>query len=425
MTTLHEPHFLLVGNGPYANRGCEAIVRGTLEILRREFGQDVRATVASFQHKSLVDCQAANETDPAISHVALERSLDRWSRRWWHYQLLRVSRPQADLQHRMLDPHLSSACAALEVGGDNYTLDYGLPQEKGLPIRWMNLDRYVWRAGLPVVLWGASVGPFDAAAPDQQRTMFQHLARMRGILVRETMSQSYLSCNSVPNVHLVADPAFVMKPRKPSAEALGFSLPEAPIGLNFSPIMARYVTNGDRARWIQICSQIVEGMRKLSRRDILLIPHVTSNAPMADDAVLLSAVAERAADGRGRVLCVPGTLAAAEYKWLISQCHVFAAARTHATIAAFSTGVPTLSLAYSAKAYGINRDLFGSEDYCVGAAEMATPANVVNRLKRILAEAEGIRTHLLEVLPGVVDRAFSAGALLRQIVGDLSLREAA
>ena len=115
MNTLRLPHFLLVGNGPYANRGCEAIVRGTLGILRREFGPDIRATVASFQHKSLVDRQAANETDPAITHVALERSLDRWSRRWWHYQLLRVSRPRADLQHRMLDPHLPTACAALRL----------------------------------------------------------------------------------------------------------------------------------------------------------------------------------------------------------------------------------------------------------------------------------------------------------------------
>ena len=425
MNTAHFPHVLLVGNGPYANRGCEAIVRGTMEILRREFGAGTRATVASFQHKSLVDRQAANETDPGITHVALERSLDRWSARWWQYQALRLSRPLADLEHRMLDPHLPTACAVLEVGGDNYTLDYGSPQEVGLPQRWMALDCYVWRAGLPVVLWGASVGPFDAAAPVQQRAMFQHLARMRGILVRETTSHSYLSRNSVPNVHLVADPAFVMKPRKPAADALGFSLPEAPIGLNFSPLMARYVTNGDRARWIQICGEIVAGVRRLSRRDILLIPHVTSNAPMADDAVLLAAVAERAAAGPGQVLCVPGTLAAAEYKWLISQCHVFAAARTHATIAAFSTGVPTVSLAYSAKARGLNQDLFGSQDYCLGAAEMAAPENAVNRVKRVLAEADAIRTRLRQTLPGMIDRAFSAGPLLRQLIGDVALQEAA
>ena len=135
-----------------------------------------------------------------------------------------------------------------------------------------------------MILWGASVGPFDAATPAQQRTMFQHLARMRGILVRETTSQGYLTRNCAPNVHLVADPAFVMKPRQPAAMALGFPLPEAPIGLNFSPLMAKYVTNGDRARWIQICAQIVVGVRCLTKRNVLLIPHVTSNVPGADDS---------------------------------------------------------------------------------------------------------------------------------------------
>jgi polysaccharide pyruvyl transferase WcaK-like protein len=425
MTTTTFPRFLLVGNGPYANRGCEAIVRGTMEILRREFGPDIRATVASFQHKSLVDRQAAGETDPAITHVALERSLDRWSGRWWHYQMLRCSNPFADLQHCMLGSHLPNACAVLQVGGDNYTLDYGTPSEKGLPSRWMALDRYVWRAGLPAVLWGASVGPFDAVAPQQQRAMFQHLTRLRAILVRETTSQRYLTRNAVPNVHLVADPAFVMKPRQPADDSLGFALPEAPIGLNFSPLMARYVTGGDRARWIQLCAQIVEGVLKLTRRSILLIPHVTSNAPSADDAVLLAAVAERSAGGDGQVHCVPGTLAAAEYKWLISQCHAFAGARTHATIAAFSTGVPTLSLAYSAKARGLNQDIFGSQDYCMGASELAAPENVVSRLKQVLADADTIRTRLRQVLPGVLDRAYSAGPLLRRLIGAPALAEAA
>lgn len=37
-------------------------------------------------------------------------------------------------------------------------------------------------------------------------------------------------------------------------------------------------------------------------------------------------------------------------------------ALAHATIAALSTGVPTISIAYSVKARGINRDLFDHEN---------------------------------------------------------------
>ena len=248
--------------------------------------------------------------------------------------------------------------------------------------------------------------------------MFEHLPKMRGILVRETTSERYLNRHSVPNVHLVADPAFTMEPRKPAEASLGFSMPEAPIGLNLSPLMARYVTQGDRSRWMEICADIVEGLTNLTRRTLLLVPHVTSNIREADDAVLLEEVFQRLGPSRKQVRNVPGTLAAAEYKWVISQCHAFAGARTHATIAAFSTYVPTLSLAYSAKASGINEDLFGTQDYCLGAGELAKPENVVDRMRRLLADADSIRNHLRHIMPGIIDRAYSAGNLLRSILGD-------
>lgn len=51
-----------------------------------------------------------------------------------------------------------------------------------------------------------------------------------------------------------------------------------------------------------------------------------------------------------------------ELKGFISRCRLFVGARTHATIAAYSTCVPTLVAGYSVKARGIAKDLFGSEE---------------------------------------------------------------
>ena len=69
--TKDSQHFLLVGSGPYTNRGCEAIVRGTMAILHRQFGEDFRVTLASFETPDIVAAQAAHEIDPLITHVAL------------------------------------------------------------------------------------------------------------------------------------------------------------------------------------------------------------------------------------------------------------------------------------------------------------------------------------------------------------------
>lgn len=69
---------------------------------------------------------------------------------------------------------------------------------------------------------------------------------------------------------------------------------------------------------------------------------------------------------------------------------VFAGARTHSTIAALSSGVPTLSFAYSIKATGINRDLFGHTDYCRGPLNLNTEA-VSDRIESILNDSNTIK----------------------------------
>ena len=67
----------------------------------------------------------------------------------------------------------------------------------------------------------------------------------------------------------------------------------------------------------------------------------------------------------------------------------FAGARTHATIAAISSCVPTLSLAYSRKARGLNQDVFGSQEYCVQPSEI-TPGGIAERMANLLANGDAI-----------------------------------
>ena len=62
---------------------------------------------------------------------------------------------------------------------------------------------------------------------------------------------------------------------------------------------------------------------------------------------------------------------AAELKFIISKCVFFIGARTHSTIAAYSSQVPTLVLGYSVKSIGIATDIFGTEEgYVVEAKDL-------------------------------------------------------
>jgi polysaccharide pyruvyl transferase WcaK-like protein len=273
---------------------------------------------------------------------------------------------------------------------------------------------------MPVVLWGASVGPFDAD-PVFAPLVFEHLRSLDAVFVRESDSLEYLRANGVTkNVHLVADPAFLMKPVELSAAKIGFPLPVGGIGINLSPMVAFYrgkePSTVDLDEWLRLCVELVKSVAVL-KRPILLIPHVGSDDPGNDDFRLLHALCKAVVgEVAVPVQVLPDGLSAAETKWIIVRCAVFAGARTHSIIAALSSHVPTLSIAYSLKAKGINRDIYGHLDYCINVADL-TPANFVERLEALLENGTAIRAQLQTTIPKFQSLALNAGPLLRRLVG--------
>ena len=107
---------------------------------------------------------------------------------------------------------------------------------------------------------------------------------------------------------------------------------------------------------------------------------------------------------------------AAETKWIISRMALFAGARTHSTIAALSSGIPTLSFAYSIKAQGINRDIFDHTDYCMEPTDLDAEG-IASRITSMLDESAAIRRDLGGRILGVQRAALSAGMGLKHLVG--------
>jgi len=50
--------------------------------------------------------------------------------------------------------------------------------------------------------------------------------------------------------------------------------------LNLSPIMAKYVTNGNMDAWVNIAADIARKILETARRDVLLIPHSPGSIAM-------------------------------------------------------------------------------------------------------------------------------------------------
>lgn len=404
--------FILAGNGPYGNRGCEAIVRGTVKILRECYSRPQFMCYSFFKERGAFEEQRARETDSAIEHAEIWGSRQRFDLPWFVTNILRRTYPSAlrHLFYRRMKPHLAEARAVLAIGGDNLSLDYG-----GRPILCTELNDLVIDQAKPMILWGASVGPFSRD-PAYEAYMARHLRRVT-IFARESLTVEYLETLGITdNVIRVADPAFVMDAIEPNQAIGGPRVENGAIGINFSPLLANFVHGGNYSGWLQTAVKIVRAIAIRTNRPIYLIPHVTSALKGYDDFAFLRCIANELEREMLPLTLVSSTLNATELKYIIGKMEVFGGARMHATIAALSSCVPTLSFAYSMKSQGLNLDVFGHTHYCVTPRDLF-PEYIAERFMELLKDSKDIRCELKNRIPRMKHLAMEAGYHLKRIVG--------
>lgn len=390
------PLFILDGNGPCLNRGCEAILRTTLTILDTALG---KARYISSPGSGPSEMDSRTVVHPDLVHLPASKPLTSvWGRlRQRTYCTLGIN------DNVVFQPYLTEATAVLELGGDNLTLDYGVPQTV---FRRMEAIR---RHGKPIIIWGASIGPFSEE-PELERRYISWLKQTELILVRETETQNYLASNGVTkNVRLVADPAFLLEPAPTSLPveqtvALGSG---CAVGLNLSPLFGRYLDGP--STWVVQARDLLRSVDQHVDCPIFLIPHVIK--PNNNDHAFLSDVLSATGTTKNPIYLLDSSYDACQTKWIIAQLSMFIGARTHSTIASLSSEVPTISLGYSAKARGINQDIFGHLRWLVPLHELTQ-----YRLSEVLEDLSGnlvaVRHELRQKMPSYRQQSLNSGQIL-------------
>jgi polysaccharide pyruvyl transferase WcaK-like protein len=114
----------------------------------------------------------------------------------------------------------------------------------------------------------------------------------------------------------------------------------------------------------------------------------------------------------GRV-CMIRDGSCCELKGYIARCRFFVGARTHATIAAYSSGVPTLVVGYSVKSRGIARDLFGTEEnYVLPVQELKTDTDLTQAFCWLVENEGNIKKIYNHSLAQYVKSAYASKDML-------------
>jgi polysaccharide pyruvyl transferase WcaK-like protein len=262
---------------------------------------------------------------------------------------------------------------AVSIGGDNYCY----PEM----VRDLILAHSVFcKKGFETVLWGCSIEPDSLKNPD----LVKDLAAYDHIYARESITYNALlgAGISADKLTLRPDPAFELKTAQ-------VTLPEGfkdhnTVGINLSPMVQdRECQKGIlHKNYINFIKFILEK----TDQNIALIPHVVWEN--SDDRKPLTELYNHFKD-TGRVVLIDDAPAEV-LKGYISHCSFFVGARTHSTIAAYSSKVPTLVMGYSVKSRGIATDLFGTyENYVLPVQEIEDPFAMVRSYEWIIAGATG------------------------------------
>jgi polysaccharide pyruvyl transferase WcaK-like protein len=132
-----------------------------------------------------------------------------------------------------------------------------------------------------------------------------------------------------------------------------------------------------------------------------LVPHVLM--PMDNDLTLLQDLYEQIGS-KERVCLINKNLNAAEYKYVISKCRFGVFARTHACIAAYSSGVPALAIGYSSKSKGVAADL-GLGKFVLPLDDFQDDFSLLKKFENLMTDENEIKRLLSDRIPSCKEKA--------------------
>ena len=376
--------YVLFAHGGSKNHGCEAIVRTTISALNLS-----REDVCLISQNPEEDKRYGIDQLCDIVPFEFRAPVKKKNLKYIKAYLVAKLKKEPSLLNVLGEVSAANAQSgdiALSIGGDNYC--YGNVGQ------WVRAHQTWSSGGLKTVLWGCSVEP-DVL---DNLPVLSDIKSFDLITARETISYEALKKVN-PNTVKVTDPAFILeKTELPLPERF---MPENTVGINVSPLIMRY--GAEDSVILDNYRYMIRDILENTDMHVCLIPHVVweDNDDRVPSKVLYDEFCHT-----GRV-CMLDDHNAMELKGFIARCRFFVGARTHATIAAYSTCVPTLVVGYSVKSRGIARDLFGQEDpYVVSVQHLKNSDDLAKAFGWLRENEESIRSHLEAKIPEYITHVY-------------------
>lgn len=377
----------LYTHGGSGNHGCEALVR-TISALTKNLGDVYVFSKEPEEDKKYIENINVIPCGQPLSKKTISGIVSAIKIKFFHQPLAYV-KPA----YKSLLKFADKNTLAISIGGDNYCYD-GMPEVLAL------LNKELKKKGAKRVLFGCSIEP-DLL---KDAKVVGDLSNYDLITARESITYEALkAANIKTKVILVPDSAFTL-PTLQKELPVGF-LENNMVGLNISPLVLS-CEEGEPVLQKAYC-RLIEYILENTSMNIALIPHVVW--PSNNDNLPIHKLHEKYKN-TNRVIKIEDCNAT-ELKGYISRCRFFVGARTHATIAAYSSCVPTLVVGYSVKSRGIAQDLFGTEEnYVRSVGTIRKEEDLVDSFEWLIQQEKTIKEHLQSSMPEYINRVYTVKA---------------
>ena len=387
--------YMHAGSG---NHGCEAIVNSTCHLLKAAYDDKEKqrgVDVTDQPEVSVLTNDKAEDEKYSLGNLCNLIQEQKMQEHflahvlYYGYRKLTGDRESFLAYKYKRAGKLTDYDLALSIGGDNYCYDNMLEDL-------MLSNSLFHKKGIHTILLGCSIEPELL----KQSEIVADLKSYAHIITRESITTDALKQAGIEQVTQLPDPAFSLTPvyrDLPPAFA-----PDNTVGINVSPMIMDYEAHDQTGIVWKNYEALLQYILEQTEYHVALITHVVWERN--DDRKPVQKLYDQFKAAFGERLCLLADGTCQELKGDISRCRFFVGARTHATIAAYSTCVPTLVAGYSVKSVGIAKDLFGEEEnYVVDVRTLEDEQSLTRYFRKLEMNEIHVRELLQDRIPAYVE----------------------
>lgn len=290
---------------------------------------------------------------------------------------------QSNLDTEELEDNYENTIA-YSIGGDNYSYYYTAKILGNYNINFK-------KRGAKTTLIGCSINEDLFSFDDVVRDLKSYDL----VTARESITYNNLIKSGI-NAYLIPDSAFTLK-----TIYKDWDNEKETIGINLSSLIQGL--EKDKGIIYENYKVLIDYIIENTDYNIALIPHVIQS--FNDDLKTLTNLYNEYKE-TNRVVLIEDCNCM-ELKGYIARCKMLIASRTHASIAGYSSCIPTLVTGYSVKSKGIARDIFGTDvNYVIPINNLQTKDDLKNGFIWLEQNYDKTRKHLEDSMTEYINRCY-------------------